>query len=243
MPKPYRELDTSPFLDLDPTQQKVFDNFLTSLDQCNAADSYQWTCFAWKLDPRTHRRIYPGRDEIVCILDTAVLWLRARGYWWPMIAIVVKSPLDPSKGRKGRWHVHILEIAGRLPTRHERELIHEALRSAGFSDVRLDDLTLGRSQLAWWRPRKVARAHGHEGFRRYGAKNVAEHDSDTPFAVYRTSNVPGPALPGEEVTREILRAARSSAPKAPAPSPRRPVARAPDGRSPPRSADCRASMG
>ncbi len=112
MPKPFREIDTSTILDLDLTQQKVFDNFLTSLGQCNAADSHQWTCFAWKLDARTHRRIYPGRDEIVCMLDAAVLWLRARGYWWPMIAIVVKSQLDPSKGCKGRWHVHILNISG-----------------------------------------------------------------------------------------------------------------------------------
>jgi hypothetical protein len=144
-----------------------------------------------------------------------------------MIGFVVKSPPKPEKRRDGRWHVHIVEITDRLPSRLQRELIREALRRAGFSDVRLDDLTLSSSDLAWWKPREEAKDNGHEGFGRYAAKNAAEHDSETPFAVYRTSNVPGPELPGEDVTREILRAAKASAPKADAPSPRRPVVRAP----------------
>lgn len=229
MPKKFRDLKLSPFAHSE--QREVFEDFSSLLGQCNVDDDRCWTCFAWKVTWNTERqrsgRTYLDRDELILMLDQAVQWLRAHGYWWPMIAVVVKSSPRPAKHRGGRWHVHLVEIADRLPSRDQRELIREALRRASFSDVRLDDLTLSSSGLAWWKPRKEAKADGHEGYRRYAAKNAAEHDSETPFAVYRTSNVPGPALPGEDVTREILRAARSSAPTADAPGHWRAVARAP----------------
>ena len=142
MPKNFRDLNLSPFAHSE--QREVFDDFTSLLGQCNVDDDRCWTCFAWKLGVKAglrRGRIYFGRDELVLMLHDAVQWLRAEGYWWPMIGFVVESPRKPEKRRDGRWHVHIVEIADRLPSREQRKLIREALRRAGFSDVRLDDLT------------------------------------------------------------------------------------------------------
>jgi len=211
MPKLYSEIDTSPVLDLTAQQARTLGRFRSGLESCRVADEFQWTCFAWSLDPQSRGRVYPGRDELVLRLHAAVTDLAEQGYRWPMIAEIVKAPPNVRKRCDGCWHVHIEEIASRLPSRDQREMIYKALRRV-FSDVRLDDLTRSRDQAPWWKGRKKAKATGHPGYRRYAAKNVAEHDSDQPYATYRSSSVPGPELPGEHVTREILRVAREFSP-------------------------------
>ena len=103
MPRTYRDLNMSPFAD--PDQRRLFDEISRLLGQCNVDDARCWTCFAWnvtfKASLQRRGRTYLGRDELVLMLHDAVQWLRAHGYWWPMITVVVKSPPKTARRRSG----------------------------------------------------------------------------------------------------------------------------------------------
>ena len=136
MPKRYSEIDTSPFLDLSREQKRKLTEFQKAAEACLVSDDFQWTCFAWGVDPLTRRRTYPGEEELLLKLDAAVKDLQASGVRWRMVGEVVKSPPDDAKRHSGRWHVHCYEISGRLPSADERLVIHGVLKQH-FSDVSL----------------------------------------------------------------------------------------------------------